>query len=317
MTAADRRFALRSFVAFAALLLVASFLAHTWRFFDKKFYITTGEAEWIWVRDPMSKEKPVAFFATRDFAVPSSATQVKINIAADPSYTLYFNGKRIGVGGLKTTRSIDVYDATALRRAGQNRIVVGCRSAKGAGGLLLSVDFGGMQRNGVFTDRSWHLYRSWEASLLDRDPGASSATLRSFGTPPVGRWNYPTRTDVPLAFEPDTLLQPRDVVSFTGEIPETRILSGIAVASAEKVQARAFDFGPVEGFARLTRDGEELEVIRIRYANAPEELSRQGEIVPVVFAKGERSVVDATRRSFRYVIVYGDRGSVDVEPLRR
>jgi hypothetical protein len=314
----DRRFARRCFVAALCILVVAGFLTYTWRFFEKKFFITTGEAEWIWVRDPMSREKPVAFFATRDFEVPPGATEVTINIAADPSYTLWFNGARVGAGSFRSDRAIRSHNVTALKRDGKNRIVVACRSDKGAGGLLLSVDFGGMQRNGVFTDRRWRIFRRWDERLLQRDlPGADDPSIRSFGAPPVGRWNYPERRVVTELSDLEHPLQPATVVAFDGRIPETRILSGIAVASARTVPARAFDFGAVNGQIRVTRTAGDIEVIRIRYANAQDELAKEGTIVPLVFAPGESSVTDASRTAFRYVIVYGASGEVVVEPFRK
>jgi hypothetical protein len=318
ISAEDKTFVRRCFLAALLVLIVAGFLTYTWRFFEKKFFITTGEAEWLWVRDPMSAEKPVAFFATRDFELPQGASDVKINVAGDPAYTLWFNGHRVGAGSFRVDRAIRIHDVTALKRDGKNRIVVACRAEKGAGGLLLSVDSGGMQRNVVFTDRRWHVFRKWDDSLLASDPRTGAdRSLRSFGAPPVGRWNYPPRVVAAEVTDPDHPLQPVSVQPFEGKIPETRILSGVAVASARKVSARAFDFGAATGQVRVTRSPGDIEVIRIRYANSPEELPMEGAIVPLVFAAGESSVIDATTPAFRYVIIYGDAGEATVEPFKK
>lgn len=311
MTATQRRDVGRAVATTLTLFVTFAFFVSTYRFFQQKFFITTGAAEWIWVTDPMRKEQPVAAFFAREFHVPASAQFVRLNVAADPGYTAYLNGALVGRSTFAPLKTIDSYDVTFLKKHGSNRLVIAVRSGKGSGGLLATIDFGPMSRNLIITDREWVVHRTWADELLLRDlPFAQP--VRTFGSPPIGRWNFPPRTDKAVDTTAEREVTALSVAEVEGAIRETRILSGVAVASLRREKARAYDFDHVKGSLVLTRDGVAREVVLVRFANAPEELPLEGTVVPMVFAAGERRMVDPAVREFRYVMVYGSEAVASV-----
>src|SRR2546428_7963219 len=64
--------------------------------YSHKFLDITGRAQWIWPRHQLSREIPVAFFATRNFDLPPNRLFTRVKVFGDPEYTLYFNGAQIG-----------------------------------------------------------------------------------------------------------------------------------------------------------------------------------------------------------------------------
>src|SRR5690242_10147048 len=82
-------------VIILGFLFVAAF-THLDRVYSQKFFDVTGRAEWIWPKVQLSRDVPVAFFATRDLDLPANRYYTKIKVAGDPEYTLYFNGQEIG-----------------------------------------------------------------------------------------------------------------------------------------------------------------------------------------------------------------------------
>lgn len=288
-------------------IAVASFaLLH--RFFQEKFYNATGEAQWIW-RDGvrMSKGDPAAFYAAADFEVPPGSVHTRINVAADPQYQLFVNGHEIGGAVLAVTGCIDTFDVTALVKPGVNRLVIATRSANGAGGLLASIDFGPMQRNMIATGESWEIFERFDPRIHRPGWRDRGTTPRVLGPPPYGRWDFLTRVERKLAAEKKIVVEPIAVEQFDTALPEIRTPSGVAVVVAKPVRARIFDFGPVQGYGRLTRgDTREAKVIPVRYANLPQEFDMEAATHPMVFAPGESTVVDPQIRGFRYIIVYDE-----------
>jgi len=291
-----------------AVLLVFALCAvflHLHRFYSRKFYISTGEAQWLWNRHRIASERPVVFFATREFEIPPGTSEVRVKVAADPEYVLYFNGVEMGGRRFRGTGVVDRYDVTKIARAGTNRMVVSVRSAKGVGGLLAAVDLGPMLENIVVSDDQWKLFHHWSDELLKRDPpGAEWVKPRLLGQPPMGRWDYLTREVEVRPKETRRIVQPVEVISFDATLPVIRMASGVAVVTSRPARARAYDFGPVKGRARLEVDPVGQFVARVRYVNHPAELPYEGETTPLPVAKGERVVVDPEQRRFRYVIVY-------------
>jgi hypothetical protein len=105
--------------------------------------------------------------------------------------------------------------------------------------------------------------------------------------------------------------------SFTAKtrLPEVKVVSGTPIASTRTVRAFGYDFGWLDGQARLvrSRDIELCQVIDIRYANAKEELlAVEGKTHAIVFAPGESAVVDPDTRHFRWIGVYGRSVRADV-----
>lgn len=297
----------------AGFAIVGSFITLN-RFFSRKFFSSTGEAQWIWVADrSMSSGDPLAFFAVRDVDLPPSREFVKIKIAADPQYTLYFNGNEVGGGTMNRSSDLDVWDVSNLANTGHNRIVVALRSSNGVGAFLSAMDLASTRRNLFVTDSTWMLFRQWRPEILfGQLPRIQMSRPRIVGSPPVGRWNF-------LQAAPKTLeaagLPPTGALrsfDFTGRIPEIRVMSGIAVASTRETPAMAFDFGPVLGRGRIDVEGDRERIVRVRYANDESELAQQAEVVTFVFARGETSVTEPVTRSFRYMVVYGRGGIASV-----
>jgi hypothetical protein len=85
---------------------------------------------------------------------------------------------------------------------------------------------------------------------------------------------------------------------------------------AKKTVATAYDFAPMTGRVRLTISGDSnvSRAIKVRFANERSELMTiEGSVEPVVFAPGERSIIDPEVRRFRYVMIYG--GGVRAEAV--
>lgn len=306
-----------------AVFVFAALAAFFTGFFRSKFYGLTGKAEWLWVEHRLSSGDPVVFFAVREFVVPPSPPFVRVKIAADPEYTVYLNGRRLG-GGVSGDRvTLDVYDVTELANKGAtNRLLIAMRSAKGVGGLLASVDFAPLRENDVVSDDSWKIFREWSDELPVRDPaGAIASAPFMIGTPPVGRWNYVSSRPHPIDSADPAVQHP--VASYPVEVTVRRIeiISGVAVASAIRERGTAFDFGPVSGRAEfdvaLATQFKGARVIRVRYANDPSELTAETDVRSIVVAPGEHRVSDPEIRAFRYVAVLDQNTKVFVvrQPL--
>ncbi len=316
ISAGDRRLARRLIIVLAAVVAVVAAFSRLDLLYSHKFFDLTGRAQWIWPRHQLSRDIPVAFFATRDFDLPPNRSFAKIKIAGDPEYTLYFNGARIGGRRAGEEGALDVYDVSMLARDKANRIVVAVRSPNGVGGLIASIDVSADYKNVVPTGSEWRIVRRWRDDLVLRDSPASwieSPTL--IGRPPIGRWNYLSLR--PGVFAPPTrrIVPPRTSFSFKTALPDIDVLGGVAVVVSRPVGATAYDFGPISGRARLTisYDNGVSRAVRVRFANNVSELMTiEGPVEPFVFAAGERTITDPQQRQFRYVMVYGRQATVEV-----
>jgi hypothetical protein len=294
-------------------LLVAT--ASFWslhRMYSRKFFDLTGTAEWIWAPMWLQRDRPVAFYAVRDFELPERRYYTRIKIHGDPEYTLYFNGQQIAHRRV-TERHLDVYDVTKLARTGLNRIVVAMRSPAGARGLIAGVDLGPEVENYVVTGPAWKIFWRWTDSLPVRDSAERPAAPMSIGHPPIGRWNFLALRNVDPTPVPAETIAPREVFSFRATLPEIKPRSGVPVVVPKAMRATAFDFGPVTGHVRLTATAFQPEATLVRLTNTRNEIfSIEGYQQPFVFGEGERAVIDPEVRSFRYVVVYGGRATADV-----
>src|SRR5438132_11911672 len=162
-------------VAAAAVIITFS-LSRLWLLYAHKFYDVTGSAQWIWAQHQLSRDIPVAFFATREFDLPANRYFTRVKIAGDPEYTLWFNGTEIGGGRTADARALDVYDVTPLARTSANRMVIGVRSQDGVGGIIASIDVAPEVRNVVVTDSKWHIVRRWIDDLMVHDPEPAAMT---------------------------------------------------------------------------------------------------------------------------------------------
>src|SRR2546423_6154342 len=289
-----------------AFLFIAAFATLN-AVYGHKFFDVTGHAKWIWPRVEMSSEIPVAFFAARDIDLPPTRYYTHVKIAADPEYTLYLNGRELASTHADDASALDVYDVSALVHDGRNRIVVAVRSVKGVGGLIVAVDLAPETENYVVSDRTWKISRVWSPALLQHDVAGMEVPVE-IGEPPIGRWNYLQPRSVPIASGAIAIAEPRDFFRAKTRLPEIRVVSGTAIGSTRPTRVFGYDFGWLDGRARIIRDRDinVCQVIEIRYANAKEELlAVEGKTQPIVFASGEMTFVDPETRHFRWIGVYG------------
>ena len=300
----------------AAAAVIATFsLSRLYLLYGHKFFDITGRAEWIWAQHQLSRDIPVAFFATREFDLPPNRYFTHVKIAGDPEYTLWFNGTEIGGRKLGDARALDVYDVTDLARTSANRMVVGVRSGDGVGGVIASIDIGPDYQNVIVTDGSWHIVRRWMEDLMVRDPDRGAITRPMLlGRPPIGRWNYLGRQDRSRAEAAHRIVAPRDAFDFRTALPVIEVRGGVAVTVPQPKRASVFDFNPITARARLTLryTSTFAHAVNVRFANERSELyAIEGPVEQFVFAEGERTIVDPVERRFRYVMVYGSEATAE------
>jgi hypothetical protein len=312
----DRLAVRYSLLAFIAVIVLIGAFHRLDLLYSHKFFDVTGRAQWIWPRHQISRNIPVAFFATRNFDLPPNRQYTRIKIAADPEYTLYFNGVQIGGRRVGEESALDVYDVSSLARDQRNRMVIAARSPNGVGGIIASIDVTDNYKNMIPTGSEWNIVRRWRDDLLLRDPPlAWISSPMLIGRPPVGRWNYLSRRAGSFTPPPQRVVTPRGAFSFKTALPAVDIKGGVAVVVARPSRATAYDFGPTSGRARLTigYDNGVSRTVRVRFANETSELFQiEGPVDSFVFAAGERTITDPQERRFRYVMVYGGQAGVAV-----
>lgn len=300
----------------ASVVIITFSLSRLWLLYAHKFYDVTGRAQWIWARHQLSRNIPVAFFATREFDLPPNRYFTKVKIAGDPEYTLWFNGTEIGGRKVGDARALDVYDVTPIARTSANRMVIGVRSRDGVGGIIASVDIAPDYQNVVVTDEKWHIVRRWMDDLMVRDPEpAAMAPPMRIGRPPIGRWNYLARQEGKRAGPPQRVIAPRETFDIKAALARVDVRAGVAVTVVDPKRATVFDFGPTTGRVRLTLRyvSGVAHAINVRFANERSELFEiEGPVEPFVFAAGEQTIVDPVERRFRYVMVYGSEAGAEV-----
>jgi len=302
-------------MVFGFLLLVTFAVSRLELLYSHKFFDNTGRAEWIWVNHRIASGDPQAFFATKDFDLPPNRYFTRIKISGDPEYTLWFNGREIGGRRVGEQPTLDAYDVSELAKTTGNRIVVALRSPNGVGGLIAAVDVAADFQNLAVTDASWHIVRRWTPDLIARDPQKKEAPRR-LGRPPARRWNYLELAKRDFTIPPHKAIPPSSSFTFNTALASVDIIEGVAVAVSKKTIATAYDFAPMTGRVRLTIDGDSnvSRPINVRFANERAELMTiEGPVEPVVFAPGERTIIDPVVRRFRYVMIYG--GGVRVEAV--
>lgn len=286
--------------------------------YSKKFFDLTAEADWIWARNQLSSDTPVAFFAVREVVLPESRVYTHLKVAGDPEYTVYINGREAAARQMAGAeeRTLDVYDVSELVRTGSNRFVIAVRAPQGVGGLLASIDIAPEIQNFVVTDDSWKIYRRWYPDLLVRDPiGGSWEPPAIIGSPPIGRWNFPDFAQRALSAPPTEVEQPDRAYEMIGLIPMIATREGIAVAGTERARATVLDFGFTSGRVRLSlaEPSPVSRVVRVRFANVEEELAAADwNIRPFVFAPGERTVTTPDAHPFRYVMAFEQNVTAEV-----
>src|SRR5579859_5117122 len=155
ISAEDRALMRQLSIALVAVFIFTFVYSHLRAMYAHKFFNVTGDAQWIWLRHRLASGDPVAFFATRDFDLPPDRYFTLIKVAADPEYTLYFNGQMIAGRRGEEDSVLDVYDVSKLARDRHNRIVIAARSANGVGGVIAAVDTR-PDFHYLASDASWH-----------------------------------------------------------------------------------------------------------------------------------------------------------------
>lgn len=301
------------FVAFV-LVFTAAF-SHLVSVYSRKFHDRTAPAQWIWARHNMSSDEPVAFFAAREVDLPPNRIYTRLKLLGDPEYTLFVNGKDAAGRRVGEERALDYYDISELVQTGRNRIVIAVRAPKGVGGLLASIDIAPETENWVVTDGQWKIYRQWDPLILQYDVAGQWERPMIVGAPPIGRWNYLEIARREPGRAPVELLPARDAFAVRALLPAIRTQGGVAVATAERKPATAFDFNPTHGRLRVTleRDSGFSRLVQVRFANQRSELGLlEWNLRPVVFAPGEREVSIPETHHFRYAMAFGRDVKVDV-----
>lgn len=269
--------------------------------------LPTGGAQWIWVERSRTDQSPAAFYAVRDFFLPSVPEKARLLALADPEYVLTLNGKRIGAGQYAPMAKLDVYEVGDLLQAGGNRLIVELRSDRGAGGFLASLQDGNGETL-VRTDEDWRLFERHHFGLirgwlpLSDGGGLESKPAFSWGLPPIGRWGEPEAGPVRPRFS--ELLQGPPVSG--SRITPPRI-AALPPDSARKMAL--FDWGrEVAGYLVLQMPAEDGLRTALLYTGteAPDPL-RDRPAGAVLAMAGRRSWMDVRPRRFRYALVIGDR----------
>ena len=278
--------------------------------YSHKFFDVTGSAQWIWARHPMSRGIPIAFFVTRDFDLPPDRYFTKIKIAADPEYTLYFNGQMIAGRRGEDGKFLDVYDVTKLARDGRNRIVIAARSANGVGGVIAAVDTR-PDFHLLASDATWNVVRRWTSDLPLHDPPHRDPPML-LGRPPAGRWNFLSARAGTFMKPATRVVAPLRAIPVQAALQDISVIGGVAVAGSHPTPGIAFDFGSgIDARVQLlAAPSPTSRLVSIRRAYRLEELPpAEGMVESYVFAPGEEVITDPQDHNFRYVMVYGGEAS--------
>jgi hypothetical protein len=169
------------------LLVVAAAAARALvRAHEDRMSLATGPAAWIWYSGRVPEPRPLRFWATRDFELPTKPGRALAKVFVDREHVLYVNGVRAGAGAQQPGDPLAVYEVATLLEAGRNRVALEAASPTGIGGALFSLDVEGYGRNALVTDAGWR---------VDLEPSALSEGGRGrpivWGRPPQHPWGYP------------------------------------------------------------------------------------------------------------------------------
>jgi hypothetical protein len=307
ISANDRELMRRLAIVLAAIFIFAFAFSRLHLMYSHKFLDVTGEAQWIWAQHPMSRGIPIAFFVTRDFDLPADRYFTLIKVAADPEYTLYFNGQLIAGRRGEDGRFLDVYDVSKLARDGRNRIVIAARSENGVGGVIAAVDTR-PDFHFLATNARWNIIRRWTDDLPLRDTMQPSHPIL-LGHPPARRWNFLTARTGEFMKPPVKVISPLTAIPVQAALQDINVIGGVAVAGSHPTPGIAYDFGTgVDGRIQLSASPAMggSKVVRIRRGYWMRELTpAEGGVESFVIAPGETTVTDTQTHNFRYVLVYG------------
>lgn len=308
-TARDILLIKRLSIALLAIFIFTFAFHRLYLMYAHKFFDVLGpEASWIWAKHPVSRDIPIAFFATREFNLPEDRYFTKIKIAADPEYTLYFNGQMLAGRRGEDGTVLDVYDVSKLARTGRNRIVIAARSANGVGGVIAAVDTR-PDFHLLATDSKWNIVRRWRDDLPLRDPPPSWLTRPSvLGRPPALRWNYLGTRDGEYLKPAKSVVPPLRAFRVDAALPDINVIGGVAVVGSHRTPGIAYEFPYRDARVRLETQPGTMgsQRVRVRFANSVSDLAPpEGDLQFFVFAPGERVITEPKEHGFRFVMVYG------------
>lgn len=304
---ADRELLKRLALVLAFVFVFTAAFSHLVRVYSEKFHNRTASAKWIWAQHNMSANEPLAFFAARDIELPPNRVYTRLKLAADPEYTLYVNGQEVAGRRVGEDRALDYYDLTPIAKTGRNRIVVAVRAPQGTGGLLASIDIAPETENWIVTDGQWKIYRRWDPLILEFDIAGRAERPMIVGEPPIGRWNYLQIAKRDTGLPPVRLQNPKEGFALTALLPKITTQGGIAVATAVRARATAYDFGFTKGRVRVSTENTSVfsRLVQVRFANGSNELGLiEWNMRPIVFAPGETAVTTPEVHQFRYVLAF-------------
>ena len=303
----DRDLLKRLAIVLVFLFVFTAAFSHLVRVYSEKFFNRTATAKWIWARHNMSANEPLAFFAAREIDLPPNRVYTRLKLAGDPEYTLYVNGQEVAGRRVGEDRALDYYDLTPIVKTGRNRIVVAVRAPQGTGGLLASIDIAPETENWVVSDGQWKIYRKWDPLILEFDIAGQSERPMIVGEPPIGRWNYLQIAKRDAGLPPVRLQNPKEGFALMALLPKITTQGGIAVATAVRARATAYDFGFTKGRVRVSTENTSgfSRLVQVRFANGSNELGLiEWNMRPIVFAPGETSVTTPEVHQFRYVLAF-------------
>jgi len=152
-----------------------------------------AEPKWVW--SPRNKDdasnQPTFFRKTFELGEPDVTKGAsKAEIAADNTYILFINGKRVGAGN--NWQEGQLYDISALLVKGENTIAVEANSGDAMAGLFarITIKTKDGKTHDVSTDKTWKSSLTpklkWEQAKFD-DKGWEAA--HEFGPLKVAPWN--------------------------------------------------------------------------------------------------------------------------------
>jgi hypothetical protein len=294
-------------IVLAFIFVFTAAFSHLVRVYSQKFHDRTATARWIWAHHNMSANEPLAFFAAREFELPPNRIYTRLKLLGDPEYTLYVNGQEVAGRRVGEERALDYYDLSPLVKTGSNRIVVAVRAPQGAGGLLAALDIAPETENWMVTDGQWKIYRQWDPLILQFDIAGRWERPAIVGEPPIGRWNYLQIAKRDAGLPPVEVQPPKEGFTLMALLPKITTQGGIAVATAQRARATAYDFGFTKGRVRVTMESASgfSRLVPVRFANASNELGLiEWNLRPIVFAPGETSVTTPEVHNFRYAMAF-------------
>ncbi len=269
---------------------------------------------WIWATGDYGGGKAIAFLAARDLELAATGP-ARLQIAADETYLLYVNGRRLGGGSYRPGKPLDEYDAGPFLEIGLNRILVELRSSRGAGGLLARLELGssGEARDDsrtLVTDGDWRIFRRYDPGLF-----GGWSTLEGGDAPkvwqraPTGRWRLAAGSrprPIPFqGFPPPERRRPLRHRKYVDpawlDIDWSR--RRIPALGPQQV----YDWGEeVEGYLAfdLRSDAGQPGLVYFASEQPPDPNTRPPDAV-ILPVPGRRHWQDAHPRRFRYALVVG------------